>query len=92
MLEEMISTSNDRLVEMKENGLIDPSRARVFISGSFTNWEPRKMMLIDELCAHLEGKSDVLSDKDRREFYHNQIKESWKQIISRKSQYREKDL
>jgi hypothetical protein len=36
--------------------MIDVEKARVFISGSFTNWEPRKMMLIDELCAHLEGK------------------------------------
>lgn len=39
------------------------------------------MLQIDQLCAHIEGKSDSLADRDRREFYSNLIKTKWRHIV-----------
>jgi hypothetical protein len=60
MLDEMILNSSERLQELKKDGTLSKDYARAFISGTFTNWEPRRMLQIDQLCAYLEGKSDVL--------------------------------
>ena len=40
----------------------DSSLENAYIIGSFTNWEPRKMMLIDELIAHINKESHILDD------------------------------
>ena len=47
------------------------------------------MMQIDQLCAYLEGKSDALSDKDRREFYSNLIKKRWRSVVEKHQPYNE---
>ena len=56
-----------------------------YIAGTFTNWEPRKMLLVDELCAYLQKKDDVLKDKSRRDFNHSVIKTRWRNILKHES-------
>ena len=41
---------------VRKNKISVESGPKVYISGSFTNWEPRRMLQIDELCAFLQGK------------------------------------
>ena len=66
--------------------------AQVFISGSFTNWEPRRMMQIHQLCAYLEGKTDALQDEDRKAFYVDSVKHKWRSIIKHHAPYRGSDI
>lgn len=86
LLEEMVG-DNETLQRLKQEDRIDVQKGRAFITGSFTNWNPRKMMQIDELCAYLEHKDEVLHNPDRREFYCNQIKKKWRRIITQGIQY-----
>lgn len=44
-------------------------------------------MLIDELIALLDGKSDVLKNKKTREVHHEQIKNEWRYILNDISPY-----
>lgn len=90
MLQDMVQTSSTRLQEMKDQERFDDS-AQVFISGSFTNWEPRRMMQIHQLCAYLEGKTDALEDPDRKPYYVDAVKVKWRSIIRRKAPYRGDD-
>lgn len=39
------------------------AQGRAFISGTFTDWKPKKMLRIDELCAILMGDTKVLKDE-----------------------------
>lgn len=91
MFEELI-VQNDRFLELREQGLVDNGKGQAYISGSFTNWEPRRMLQIDEMCAYLEGKQDTLTDIDRRKFYNEQIKDKWRRIINKKAQYRDNSI
>ena len=44
-------------------------------------------MLIDELIAVLEGKSDVLKNKKWREVFNENIKNEWRYILNDISPY-----
>ena len=77
---------------MINEGSIQHERGTAYISGSFTNWEPRKMMQIDELCANLQGKQDAMKNNDRRNFYHDQIKLLWRKIIQKQAQYKDNEV
>lgn len=37
-----------------------------YIIGTFTNWEPRKMMLVDELIALNNKESHILKDEESK--------------------------
>jgi hypothetical protein len=78
---------NGTLKTLKKEGKIKAGTGKAFILGSFTGWTPRKMLQIDEFCAKLEKKEDALLDFDRRQFYSDQIKSRWRQILRSKSQY-----
>lgn len=43
---------------MKINDEEDDGHA--YITGSFTNWEPRRMLKIDELCAIILNETKIL--------------------------------
>ena len=58
MFEELI-VQNDRFLDLREQGQVDNGKGQAYISGSFTNWEPRRMLQIDEMCAFLEGPLDA---------------------------------
>ena len=55
MLEEMIQNSNDRFGELMKGNMLGNS-AHAFIAGTFTDWQPRRMLQIEELLAHLQGR------------------------------------
>lgn len=86
MLDEMI-LSHERYQELLKGGQITSRRGRAYICGTFTNWEPRRMLQIDELCACIQKKEDVLLNEDRRAFYSNQIKTRWRHILESSTQY-----
>ena len=49
-----------------------------YITGSFTNWEPRRMLQIDELLAHIQKESHILDDFETRKQFANEIKYNWR--------------
>ena len=53
VLNELIANQNERFCELKRQDKISTDRGNALICGTFTNWEPRRMMLVDELCAYL---------------------------------------
>ena len=61
MLKEMIENQNEKFKELKRENKINYNTGKAFICGTFTNWEPRRMLQIDELCAYLQNKGDELS-------------------------------
>lgn len=87
MIEEMIQNSNERLNELiKENKLGDTARA--FISGTFTDWQPRRMFQIEELLAHLQGRTDVFKTKDTMREYSQLVKNQWKILLKELTPYK----
>ena len=87
MLEDMIQNSNERFTQLKKEQKIDTEKGRCYITGTFTNWQPRRMLQIDELCAYLQKKDDALQNVDRREFYHGTIKDKWRSVLKNHTQY-----
>ena len=90
MFEELI-VQNDRFLDLREQGRVDNGKGQAYISGSFTNWEPRRMLQIDEMCAFLDGPQDaptMLADADRRKRAAELIKDKWRRIIHDKAQYK----
>ena len=55
VLNQLVTIQNERFYELKRENKISTRKGNrnTFIYGTFTNWEPRKMMLVDELCAYL---------------------------------------
>ena len=53
LLNELVDNQNDRFRELKDQEKINKREGNAFIWGTFTNWEPRRMLQIDELCAYL---------------------------------------
>lgn len=91
----MIRNSNQKFKDLQEQNLlvpagqINPSEDGpfAFIAGSFTDWQPRRMLLIDELIAYLDKKEDVLYNKDRREIYSDKVKRNWRNKVADLSAY-----
>ena len=91
----MIRNSNQKFKNLQEQNLLVPAGqinpgeegARAFIAGSFTDWQLRRMLLIDELIAYLEKKEEVLYNKDRREAYSDKVKRNWRNKLFDLSAY-----
>lgn len=49
------------------------------------------MMQIDQLCACIEGKSDVLQNNDRRVFYSDLVKTTWRRVLAENVPYSDED-
>ena len=65
MIDDMIATSNERFEQLKsQSKLLDGAKA--YLAGTFTDWQPRRMMLIDEFLALLQKKEELVGDRDRR--------------------------
>ena len=58
-----------------------------YITGSFTNWEPRRMLKIDELCAILLNETKVLEDPEERMKFANEVKGSFRSILKNSLPY-----
>lgn len=87
MIDDMIASSNERFNQLRgENKLTNGARA--FISGTFTDWQPRRMMLIDEFLARLQKKDDILESNDRRVAFAESIESSWRNSLQQHLQYK----
>lgn len=65
VLRQTIVESNSRLEEaMEQQRKKAPTAGQPYILGTFTDWEPRRMMSIGELCAILQQETKVLNDPD----------------------------
>ena len=58
-----------------------------YITGSFTNWEPRRMLKIDELCAIILNETKVLQDPEERMKFANEVKGSFRSIMKNSLPY-----
>ena len=76
----MLKASNERLHELMQTSTLGDS-ARAFISGSFTDWQPRRMHQIEELLALLQGRTDVFKSKDSMREYSQLVKNQWKRLL-----------
>lgn len=85
LLDQLVS-DDATLKRVKET---NPPRARAIISGTFTNWNPRRMLQIDEFCAALQHKTDVLNEPELRAEYAAGMKQTWRKVLERNLQYPE---
>ena len=87
MLEELIQNSNERFKElMKSNSF--GSSAHAFITGTFTDWQPRRMLQIEELLAHFQGRHDAFKSPENMREYSNAVKNSWKRMLKSSVPYK----
>ena len=70
---------------MKINDEEDDGHA--YITGSFTNWEPRRMLKIDELCAIILNETKILQDPEERIKFSNEVKGSYRSIMKNSMPY-----
>lgn len=61
----MILDGSSRLEEaMEKHREKTPQAGQPYILGTFTDWQPRRMMSVGELCALLQNETKVLKDSD----------------------------
>lgn len=87
MIEEMIQNSSERLPHLREEGRFGDS-ACAFISGSFTDWQPRRMHQIEELIAHLQGRPDVFKSRESMREYSKLVKNQWRRLVKELTPYK----
>ena len=86
MFEDLIDSSNEKFSKVSQmNENINDGFA--FITGSFTNWEPRRMLKIDELCAILLGETKSLKDPEERKSFSSEIKKTFRTVLKSNSPY-----
>ena len=86
MFEDLIDNSNERFRKVSKMHQ-DVDDGFTFITGSFTNWEPRRMLKIDELCAILLGETKSLADPEERRSFSNEIKKTFRTVLKSNSPY-----
>jgi hypothetical protein len=86
MFEDLIDNSNEKFGKVSQMHE-DVNDGFAFITGSFTNWEPRRMLKIDELCAILLGETKSLKDPEERKSFSHEIKKTFRTVLKSNSPY-----
>ena len=87
LLEDMIHDSNKKYSKLMEGNPQYDLGGQAHITGTFTDWEPRKMMLIDQFCATISKEMEAMKDEETRQQYSNEIMGMFASILKESSPY-----